>query len=229
MNRTNIYDFVTSLLNGTAIDLDLFNTLLDVAQSNIEGLRPWVILRATDSTQSAGSGNGFLVAKTIPADFSRWYDDDASVVLTDGGNNPLYFRQVPLAKKFSYKDATGVFYADYTLLQFYLCGNLTQSYTINLNYIKDSELVSGDEDNEWVFPSRFHKILGLSVAVYWKLGVDYDIISNAQADKQATQAAAIYDIMSRWDSNLQNSMTRGIDPFNSAESGGWQAGQMRNG
>jgi uncharacterized protein with GYD domain len=104
---------------------------------------------------------------------------------------------------------------DYPNNNIYLLGIITQAYTIRQNYIKIPTLVSSADSASWVFPARFHKVLGLMVAVYWKLGVDYDLVSNAQANNQAAQYNALLDIMTRWDSNLQANMQRGIDPFNS--------------
>ncbi|MDI6820932.1 MAG: hypothetical protein QMD65_02010 [Patescibacteria group bacterium] len=213
MTKADLYSLTMQLLNGVQMDHGLFGSFLDVAQMNIEDIRPWVWLRATNSAQTAGASNTFTTAKALASDFSRFYDDDSSIVLVDSNNNPIHLRQIPIAQKFAYKNDSGVFYVDYSNSYLYICGTLTKTYAIYQNYIKIAALVSADNSNSWIFPSRFHKVLALLVAVYYKLGVDYDIVSNAQADAQASQANAILNLMTRWDSNLQNSMTRGIDPF----------------
>lgn len=212
MTRADTYVFLTSLLGGNQIDVDLFNTLLDIAQLNVEGLRPWVYTRAQDATQTISSGNLFTTAKTLASDFLSWYGE-SPLQLVDSNNNPTPLVEVPYAQRFQYKDGVGTFAVDYPNSNIYIMGTFSSAYTIYQNYNKITTLVSAAAGNSWVFPVRFHKILGLLVAVYWKLGVDYDIINNAQGNAQAEQAKSMIDIMTRWDSNLQKNMQVGIDPF----------------
>lgn len=214
MNKAELYTFVKSLLEGQEMETTLFDTLLDVAQMNVEGLRPWVYLRASNTSQSASSADSFLTAKTLATDFREWYDE-APIELIDANNNSFPLLEVPIKDQYACRSESGRFCVDYPNGSFYLLGNIGQAYTIRQNYIKLPTLVSSADSASWIFPIRFHKILGLAVAIYWKLGVDYDIISNAQANNQAAQYAAIYDVMSRWDSTLQANMQRGKDPFNS--------------
>ena len=213
MNRDALYIFVTSLLNEIQIDTTLFNTMLDVAQMRIEGIRPWVLLRGQDSTQIASAGDTFTTAKTLASDFREWFDE-SPIKLVDSRNNPIGLYEVPFLERFQYRNSGGRFCVDYPNSTFYLLGVLTQSYTIYQNYIKLPTLVSSSATASWVFPVRFHKILGLMVAEMWKNGIDYDVFSNSQASQQAQQAQAILNEMTRWDSRLQQSMTRGLDPFN---------------
>lgn len=212
MTKSELYTFVGQLLNDINIDTTLFDSLLDNAQMEIEGRRPWVILRASDSTQSASAGNSASSAKTLAADFREWYEE-APIQLLDVNNNVMDLREVPLSQVNRYRNSGERFAVDYKNFLFYILGNLSQAYTIVQNYIKVGTLVSAADGNSWEFPVRYHKILGLMIAEKWKNGIDYDVFSNAQANQQAAQALAIYNEMTRWDSRLQNGMTRGVDPF----------------
>lgn len=213
MQKSALYTFVTSLLNEIQIDTTLFSTFLDVAQMRVEGIRPWVILRGQDNTQTASQGDTFLTSKNLATDFREWYDE-SPIQLVDSNNNPIGLVEVPFADRFQYRSSGGRFCVDYPNNKIYLLGNLTQSYTIYQNYIKVSTLVSTSDTTSWVFPERFHKILGLMIAEMWKNGIDYDVFTNSQATQQAGQAKAILDEMVRWDMRLQQNMTRGLDPFN---------------
>lgn len=217
MTKAELYTFVTSLTGGIQIDADLFDTFLDVAQMQIEGLRPWVILRGIDTTQSLSAGDNWQNAKDLPSDFKEWCEE-TPVRLVDANYNVIDIAEIPFAKRLDYKTSSGVFCVDYSNNEFYVLGNLTQPYTIHQSYVKAAPLVSGD--NTWTFPERFHKILALMVAVFWRKGIDYDIFNQTLADNQMQQINGILDIMTRWDSNLQQGMQRGLDPFNAYTIGG---------
>lgn len=223
MTKSELYTLTTSLNGGYEIDNALFESFLDIAQMRIEGLRPWVILRTEDSSESVGSGDTYLTPKTIPSGFLNWGDDNFPIVILDSNNNPTYLREIPMSRKLEYKDSEGVFYCDYSTNKLYLTGKAVG--TIYKYYCKESPLVSGSLD--WAFPSRFHKILAFYVSVMWKLGIDYDVISNSQGNSNAGIALSILDIMTMWDTKLQESMTRGTDPFvGGGLATSWQSGKM---
>lgn len=216
MDRSQLYTFVTALLAGIQPDETTFETYLDIAQARIEGLRPWVKLRAVDSTQTLSPSDTFQTPKTMPADFDRWYAE-MPVVLVDANGSPLYLAEIPFYQRFTYQKAGGHFYTDPATNLLYVCGTYSQAQTIHQHYLKTSTLVSAAAGNSWIFPARFHKLLALMVAVFWKKGIDYDIISNVQADSQAGQAAELLDVMTTWDAELQQNAQRGLDPFQSLD------------
>ncbi len=212
MDRTGIYTFLTSLLNEIEIDETLFESFLDVAQMRVEDLRPWVYLRAEDKTQTVPAGTSFTTQFTLPATFKEFYSE-TPLYLLDSNNNPLPLSEVPYGERYQYRNTNGKFCVDYSTGKIYLLGSFNQSYTLLITFIKVATLISAAAANLWVFPTRFSKILGLMIAEMWKKGIDYDVFSDAQASQQGQQAMAIFDLMTRWDSRLQQSMTRGIDPF----------------
>lgn len=218
MTKAELYTFCTSLTSGIAIDSTLFDNFLDVAQMQLEGLRPWVILRETDGSQSASPSDSFVTPKILPTDFSEFYEENP-IQLVRGDNSALDLMEIPYSNRFKYNKSACKFAVDYPNNQFYIMGNITEAYTIWINYIKLSTLVSTSDSTSWIFPARFHKILGLMVAIFYRKGIDYDIFNQTLADNQEMQVRGILDIMTRWDSNLQMNMQRGKDPFNSTQIG----------
>lgn len=230
MTRAEIYTMLTStngLLSGILLDETIFENLLDIAQMQYEGMRPWVFLRSEDVTQTASPSDTFTSAKILASTFARWYEE-SSLQLLDASNNAFNLYEIPFSQRYIYQKQLGRFCVDYPNNNFYLMGTPTQSYTIKQSFIKVPTLVSSAATASWIFPARFHKILALMVAVMWRKGIDYDIFNAVQADAQAQQALGMYDVMSRWDSELQANMQRGKDPFNSSTIGGFPSGGFVN-
>jgi hypothetical protein len=209
MTRDQLRDLCNSLLGGAAIDDTLFDTLVNLAKDRREEDRPWMILRTEDTSQSASSANTYLTAETLPSNFRRFYGEYPIQLLNSAGTSLLRYRQIPLERKILEKDNDGKFYVNYATGEFFLCGLLSQSYTIHQFYLKTTDDIA--DGSNWVFPSRFHRILAFEVAVMYKLGVDYDIINNVQGDNNAAVANAIYATMTQWDDDLQNAAQSGVD------------------
>lgn len=230
MTWDQLYTFVESLLFGYPMDTVLFQSYLDNIVSEIESARPWMILRASDASQSVTAATSYTTAFTLGTTalpFRKWYGY-SPIVLTDVNGSPTVLREIPFASRFAYKSSFGTFCVDYANQNLYIMGTITQTYTINQNYIyKSGQVVAtpvAPQVAQWVFPTEFHKILGLRIALAWKQ-VDYDIINLQNAQQLAGMASAIYDQMTRWDSDLQVSAQAGIDPFGSSQLGP-QAGNI---
>jgi hypothetical protein len=237
VTQPELYSLVTNYLFDFQMPMTLFNGYLDIAQTEREEARPWVILKALDNSQSVGPGNNFATGIPIAPtnnDFRAW-SGDYPVQLVDAQNNPLPLQEVPISMKFAYKDASGKFYCDYAAGMLYICGTLTKSYTVNQFYIKQAPAISYTPDginypNTWVFPARFHKLLAIDIALAYKQ-VDYDIINLQNATQLSGQAVTLWDQMTRWDSNLQASGQLGVDPFGgggawNGNSGGGRMGMI---
>jgi len=228
MTKSQLYQFVTSLTGGVEIETTAFDLFLEIAQMRIEGLRPWVILRTSDTSQTVSPAEPLSVSYNFPTDFAEFYDEEESCQLVDSNGNPITLKEIPYAQRFRYKNANGRFCVDYANNKIYILGNINGTFTLNINYIGISTLVSIDDNNMWIFPPRFHKILGLMIAIMWRKGIDYDVFNQPLADNQEMQVREIYDIMTRWDSNLQYSMQRGKDfsSTNSIGAGSQSGGQV---
>ena len=87
-----------------------------------EGLRPWVMFRAEDITQSASSSDNFTVAKTLASDFSEWFDE-APIQLIKSDGNASYLREVSFSDRYQYRNSAGRFCVDYANSLFYLLGS----------------------------------------------------------------------------------------------------------
>lgn len=220
MTRTELYTFVTSLLDGYEMDLTLFNTFLDVAQMRREGQRPWVQLRGEDSSLIISTANTFETEKSLPTDFRRWYARYSVATTDPSGNLAGNLLEVPMAQKNNYRSDSGKFYVNYGTRKIYFCGSPSQTLTAHLFYIRKGTLVSSDAAQEWEFPAEYHKILGFDIAVMWKLGVDYDIVNNPQGNNNAAMANMIYDTMADWDNELQLATVQGASY---GQASGWSA------
>lgn len=207
VSKQNLYDFTSSLLDGNEMETTLFSHFLDVAQAYWEGQRPWVVLRTEDSSNTATTSDTFETEHSLPSDFRKWYTK-FSIVLTDGSGNVVqYLSEISLHLKNQYKNDPTKFYCNYRTKKFYLCGTVTQSYTIRIYYIQKTTKVSLDDDNTWDLDpnDEYTRILAFSVAVYYKRGVDYDIVNNTQADQNALNANQVFNLMTDWDAELQES------------------------
>lgn len=211
MIKTELYTFVTGIIGDYQMDTTQFDTFLNIAQMYWENKRPWMTLRTEDSTQTVSTGTNFDTAKSLPSNFRKWYDRFPIVLTDQSGNVQSNLREVPINMRFNYRYDNLKFYCNYSSNSVYFCGTQPQTLTAHQFYIRKTTLVSASNTNEWGFPSEYHPILGLSVAVYWKLGVDYDIINNSQGNNNAGLANAIFQQMSEWDSDLANSSVQGID------------------
>lgn len=213
MTYAELYTLANQLNSDITIPPTLFDQFLDVAQMQIEDIRPWVYLRASNSSQTVGPATSWTTPLTLASDFKE-FCEESPLQLINVDNNDLSLTEVPYDERFKYRNSGGRFCVDYKNKRFYLLGTITEAYTVYQNYIGLPALVSNQVD-QWVFPERFQKILAFMVAIFYRKGIDYDLFNQTLADNQAAIVRGILDVMTRWDSNLQYSMQRGKDPFNS--------------
>ena len=206
--KSSIYTLVTSILDDNEIDTTLFDSLLDISQALRENFRNWVYLREEDATQSLSASNTYTTEHTMPSDFRKWYSRTPIVLVDSQGCVQAKLTEIPIQEKETYKNSRR-FYCDYANSKLYICGNYGQALTIKQYYQKKSTLVSADNANEWIFPSEYHKILAFDVAVMYKLGIDYDVINNNQADNNASVANRLFQAMQEWDGELAEGALNG--------------------
>lgn len=229
MNKEQLNDFVTKLLDGVTIPEGLFDVLLNVSQAKREGMRPWMVLRAEDSTVTIGANNTFETENDLPTDFRSWYTRFPIALVDAQGNVQQYLREVPYDKRHQYKGNSSRFAVNYKTKKFYVLGAPGTSLTAHLFYVGRSTLVSANDSNEWIFDEAYHPILGFDVAAMYKHGVDYDVINNPQGDEHAAQAEAMIRLAENWDAELQESTLEGQDYYG-GPSGGFTAtgGRLSN-
>ncbi|MBT9175110.1 MAG: hypothetical protein DDT22_00784 [candidate division WS2 bacterium] len=224
-SRSELKELTTELLDGVTLGDSLFNSLLDTAQSWIEGLRPWVILRTVDETRILTSANTFQTEHNLPADFRRWYGVAPIALLDSRRNEVVRLREVPISQKNQYKDKS-VFYANYRTRRLFVCGSYSQTFTIQQNYIMSSGAVS--DNKAWVFPGEYSPILAYLVAVYFRESIDYDPLSAKNVTGVTKQIQAILANMFEWDDQLQLSATEGQDYTGDGRYSSEFGGSLRN-
>jgi hypothetical protein len=197
MTGSEIKTFVEVGLDAGSINDTAFYQMLNVAKTILEEERDWKILEKDYSSLSASVGDTFLTIKTLPSDFGNAIE----LFITDGNNAPTYYSPIPYRLRYHYKDASHRYWIDLANSTFGLTGKVSQSQTIHMIYRHtSSEITSG---SSWVFPSRFHALLGLMVSQMYKGGVDYDIVSARQLVQNRVDALALYQSLLLWDDNLR--------------------------
>ena len=225
LQGSDLLTLTNSLNLGYNIDSGIFYSLLATVQSKVESKRPWVILRKTDSSQSASVGDTFQTSKTIPSDFFFWQSEDP-VVLVDPASpsNSITYYEVPLAKQFDYQYQAYRFFCDYSASKLYLGGTVERSYKIYQNYIYQPDKIA--VGTSWIFPAKFHELLAFGVAALYKLGVDFDDINKLSGDDNGKTFLLGLNSMEQWDANLQVGMMRGVDRRMDGDTPGFVSGHI---
>lgn len=99
------------------------------------------------------------------------------------------------------KDTGGYYYIKHATNEIAFTGEADQTYTIYLGYIGFSDPIT--EDDEWIFPARFHPILAYIASAMEKGGINYDDIFAQMAPENRAQAQAIMSSMVMWDDRLK--------------------------
>lgn len=174
-----------------------FYIMLNAMKTRLEEERNWKVLEVTDATQTVSMGDTFLTAKTLPTDFAQ----DIGLFLTNADNQPINYHPIPFSERYQRKDELNGYWIDVMSMTFGLTGKASSSYTtINLVYRKTSADIASS--TSWVFPARFHPLLGYMIAGSYKLGTDYDSISARQAIGNNADAKALYESLISWDTQL---------------------------
>lgn len=198
MTGSEIKTFCETALEMDNINDVAFYQLLNVAKTKLEEERNWKILEKDDTSQTASTSDTFLSFKTLPTDFGN----DMGLFVVNGNNQPIWYDPIPFLKRYEYKDASRRYYIDLANSRYALTGKLSSGYTtIHLVYRSASTDIA--EGTSWVFPSRFHAILGFLVAEMYKGGADYDEISARQIIQNRADAALLYQSLLDWDTNLR--------------------------
>jgi len=209
MTGTTLKQLTTDLLGGAELGDTLFYQLLNIAKNNREGLRPWIILRAEDSEETASSGDTFETMKDLPSDFRRTLTRDTMVLRA--GESILRYTQIPFSSRQIDRKRNQVFYIDLANSQYALCGSVSKTHVIYLYYIKKSTDI--EEATEWVFPSEYHPILAFDVAVMHKGGIDFDDINARMAQYNGLDARMIERMMIKWDNEMQLAEQQGVENY----------------
>lgn len=219
MTGETLETFINSLNAEADIDQTLLTTLVSTAKSVIEGERPWMVLRKTDSSKSVTTGNTWETAIDLSTitDFSHFYGT-YPIRLFDGTNLIQYFSQVPFDRRLEYKNVSNTFCYDANSKTLYLNGTLPYAGSLYINYIATTaEIALTDTSTIWsVFPTRFAPLLGYYAVGIHKGAVDYDDINRSMLPTNFDTFIALKTAMEKWDNELQLSSIEAVDPSDGA-------------
>jgi hypothetical protein len=106
MTGTELSTFCEGINGGASIGDTLLFQFVNLAKAMVEQLRPWMVLRYTDTSKTVTTGNTWQTAIDLStiARFNRFYesDDHAAIKLFDGGFRIEYYRQVPFNQRLDY-------------------------------------------------------------------------------------------------------------------------------
>jgi hypothetical protein len=225
MTGNQLITLGTSVNGGATIEQTLFLQFLNLAKAMVEQLRPWMILRRTDTskTVTASSTSAWQTAIDLStiANFSRFYETDtqAPIKLFDGTYRIEQYRQVPWNERVYYKDIPNTFVYDEANKLLYLNGVINFSGTLYIDHIVDSADITAADTTAWGFPSWSHLLLAFFAVGLYKGGVDFDDVNARMAPDNRAQAAQILGMLERWDTEKQHAALTRIDPYRSPTDG----------
>ena len=190
MNGAELKTMCESILDDTVDDV-LFYQLLNVAKNTVEDERPWMYLRALDSTKSSTTGTNLVL--DLPDSWRRTYK------LLVGPDT--LFIQVPFDEQHLYRFSSNRFFIDVANEQYKLLGSLGSADTIYHYYIKATDDIEATTSP--TMPSRFHALLAFVVAGYVMMGTDADDIYARMSPENKIMAQTVKVSMQSWDMQLQ--------------------------
>lgn len=214
---TELKSFITSLNAEATIDETLLGVLVSTAKTIIEGERPWMVLRKTNSSLTASTSDTWQTAKNLTStitDFSLFYSDEPIILFDSSSNRKQYYRLVPFDRRLEYKDDSGTATFDESTGSLYLHGAIPFSGTLYISYVSTStEIDLSSESPVWsVFPSRFLPVLGFYAVGIYKGAVDYDSINRQMLPENRAALQALKSTMEKWDNERQLSSLEHNDP-----------------
>lgn len=215
LSGVSLSEFITGLNGGASIDATLLDVLVSTAKSVLEGERPWMVLRKTDTSKSATTSDTWQTAIDLSTitDFSEFYSD-TPVVLFDGSNARSYYRMVPWDRRLDYKDASDTCVYNANTKQLYLNGTVSVNGTLYIAYKSTSTEIDLTSDTAiWsLFPLRFAPLLGYLATEFHKGAVDYDDITKNMLPAHRAIYTILKQSMIDWDNALQQSSIEWNDP-----------------
>lgn len=193
MTGQDLYDFFSTLVDDSDLDIDNFLVLVNVAKDRREDVRPWQYLKKLDSSKTASVGDTYLTAKALPTD---WRYDYKLYIGTE-----IEAKPVPFEQQHIFKNSPNYYFVDVASGNYYLTGSQNSSKTIYNFYIKTTADITAS--TSWSAPSRFHPLLAFDVAGFFMNGIDADDIYRGMAPEQKAAALLLDHSMIAWDTSLK--------------------------
>ena len=229
MTGTELSTFCEELNGGASIGSTVLFQFINLAKAMVEQLRPWMVLRYTDTSKTVTAANTWQTAIDLStiARLNRFYesDDNAPIKLFDGGYRIEYYKQVPFNRRLEFIYVPNTFCWDEASKTLYLNGTVQFAGTLYIDHIKDSADITNADSSSWAFPSWSHALLGFYAVAINKGGVDYDDINARMAPDNRAQANAILQRLEAWDGEKQLQAQQNADP-NNRPSDGYRSGAI---
>lgn len=208
--------FINGLNAEADIDVTLLTVLVDTAKTILEGERPWVALRRTNTSKTlTGNTEGQTVDISDITDLQSFFSE-YPIRLYDGDNRIDWFQQIPFDRRLDYKDVSNTFCYDKYNETLYFNGKVAFSGTLYLNYIAETANIDLESESDvWTqFPARFLPLLGFYAVGIFKGAVDYDSINRQMLPENRETMRALKMAMEKWDDDLQQNEMEHNDPTN---------------
>lgn len=217
MDGDTLSTLIDELNGGTTIGETLKFQLVNMGKGIIEQMRPWMILRDTDTTKSVTAANTWQTAidlSTIDR-FSRFYEDDQSpaVKLFDGIQTFYGYRQRPWNQRLQHMTDPTTFVFNESTKALYLNGTPPFAGTLYIDYLKFSaDLSASSAATDWPFPSWSHVLLAFMAVGIHKGGIDFDDINERMAPQNQAIAQTVLARLESWDNEKQLTAIGHTDP-----------------
>lgn len=217
MPGSELSTLVDELNGGSPIGDTLKFQLINAYKNKLELVRPWMVLRATDTSKSVTTANTWqteIDLSTI-AWFSRFVGD-WPVKLFNNGQIHRY-RQVPMKDRLEYSGASDTFVYIPGTKKLYLNGSVPFAGTLYIHHIAlSAPLSEGSSASVWPFPGDAHALLAHGAVAIHKGGVDYDEVNARQLVMNNAEAMNMLRAIEKWDSDLQLGEIDQYDPYDSS-------------
>jgi hypothetical protein len=216
----------TGLNGGHPIDETLLFQFVNIGCAIIEGERPWMVLRKTDTslTVSASAVSAWDTAidlgTAIPL-FNRFYGN-TPIKIYNGTTLVEERWRVPFDERLAYKDDSGTFCYDESTGFLYLNG-INAGGTLNIAYIKNSPTISVSSTDIWPrFESRLQPLLGFYAVGAYKGAVDWDEVVKNQLPENQEIIKSIKSALVMLDAEKQQEQSQNVDYADHSRRGGFR-------
>jgi hypothetical protein len=219
MTGTELSAFCTGVNGGETIDDTLLFQFINMAKAIVEHMRPWMILRFTDTSKTVAASldntawKSAIDLSTI-ARFSRFYGK-RPIKLFDGNNSLSEYTQRPFNQRLQSRFDPNTFVFDEGTKSLYFNGTIPYSGTLYIDHIEDSPDITDDDSSTWIFPSWSHPLLGFLAVGIYKGGIDFDDINARMAPDNRAQAQQLIAMLTSWDNEKALSAQENVDPYQS--------------
>lgn len=217
MNGSEIYDLVTSLLDGEEISETLFVTLVNQKKLQRELKRDWQVLKAKSTAYTVSASTTSSTTFALPANCMRpiknTKNSHAIVFLNASGKKAGVCDEVLFERQYDFIDTPGKFFIDQTARTFSFTGNppVPETYSAYLFYLKASLPITyvaeaGQGWDPFLNNSSgvdFSPILAYDVAMMYKGGIDFDDINARMVQYIGIDIADLEYAMAKWDDNMK--------------------------